>query len=337
MGTSSLSQAACAMAALAGVLASTPLLRVSTITARFDAEMVRAFGGHVLTPSTAADRNMRQRPVVAADLFRGIPLGASVVTGGIPFAAPDGVPLTLTVYRPTTSGHFPTVVQIYGGAWQRGLPDDNAEFARYLAARGYVVVAIDYRHAPRWQWPAQRDDVRAALRWIRAHGAEYDADVSRLALLGRSAGAHLALMAAYDPAETAVRGVVSLYGPVDLDEGYRRPPRPNPLDVRAIDEAFLGGTPDQFPERYREASPLTYATRRLPPTLLIYGSRDHIVEARFGRMLHERLIAGGTRAALLEIPWAEHAFDAVPNGPSAQMTLYYAERFLRWALVDAHD
>ena len=69
------------------------------------------------------------------------------------------------------------------------------------------------------------------------------------------------------------------------------------------------------------------------PTLLIYGTRDHIVEARFGRMLHERLLATGTTSVLLEIPWAEHAFDAVANGPSAQIALYYTERFLAWAVA----
>ena len=178
---------------------------------------------------------------------------------------------------------------MYGGAWQGGTPGDNPEFARYLATRRHVVFAIDYRHAPTWPWPAQIADVRTALAWIREHGAEHGADASRLALIGRSAGAHLALMAAYEPGTSPVHGVVSFYSPVDLEDGYRHPPRPDPLDARAIDEALLSGTPDQVSDRYREASPITYVNRKLPPTLLIYGARDHVVEARFGRMLHERL------------------------------------------------
>ena len=162
----------------------------------------------------------------------------------------------LDIYRPATAGRYPSVVQVYGGAWQRGAPGDDAAFATYLAAHGFVVFAIDYRHAPRWQWPAQIEDVRTALGWIRAHGGEYDADVSRLALLGRSAGAHLAMLAAYEPGAPAVAAVVSYYGPVDLADGYRNPPRPDPLDVRSVEEALLGGTPDQVPDRYREASPI---------------------------------------------------------------------------------
>ena len=83
---------------------------------------------------------------------------------------------------------------------------------------------------------------------------------------------------------------------------------------------------------YHDASPVTYAAPRVPPTLLIYGSRDHVVEARFGRQLHERLQQVGATSVLLEIPWAEHAFDLLPNGLSGQIALYYTERFFAWAL-----
>jgi acetyl esterase/lipase len=94
---------------------------------------------------------------------------------------------------------------------------------------------------------------------------------------------------------------------------------------------LIGGTPEQLPERYAEASPITYATRPLPPTLLIYGRRDHSVEAKYGARLGERLAATRTPVAYLEIPWAEHAFDEVFNGPSSQVALFYTERFLAWA------
>jgi acetyl esterase/lipase len=153
-------------------------------------------------------------------------------------------------------------------------------------------------------------------------------------LLGRSAGAHLAMMAAFESGALPVRAVVSYYGPVDLTDGYRNPPSPDPLDVRAIEEALLGGTPDEVPDRYREASPISYVARRLPPSLLIYGGRDHIVLPTFGARLDERLRAEGATSVFLEIPWAEHAFDAVPNGPSGRLSLYYTEQFLGWALRD---
>jgi acetyl esterase/lipase len=234
----------------------------------------------------------------------------------------------LTIYRPTSAGRFPILVQIYGGAWQRGAPSDDRTFARYFASRGHVVFAIDYRHAPRWKWPAQIQDVRSAVGWIRAHAAEYDGDASRLVLVGRSAGAQLALVAAYEGTPADIVGVVSLYGPTDLVEGWRMPPRPDPINVRAVLETYLGGTPDQIPEQYRAASPISYVSVKVPPTLLLYGGRDHIVEARFGRLLNDRLRAAGATSFLFELPWSEHAFDAVPNGLGGQVSLYYIERYL---------
>jgi acetyl esterase/lipase len=325
----------CSVAVIA--IASIPLFQFPATARRFDGAMREALGADYLSGvAPGAREQMRRSRLDLLDVFTGLRAGGSSrVVRGVPFAVNDGVPLTMDIYRPASAGTHPAVVQIYGGAWQRGTPGDNARFAGYLAAHGFVVFAIDYRHAPRWQWPAQLADVRAGLAWIAAHGKEYDADASRLALVGRSSGAQLAMVAAYAPGGPPVRAVVSYYGPVNLVEGYRRPPRPDPLDVRSIEVAFLGGTPDDALDRYRSASPITYVERPLPPTLLVYGVRDHVVEARFGQMLYEKLRATGTTSVLLEIPWAEHAFDAVSGGPGAQLALYSTERFLAWALTSS--
>ena len=341
-----LGHAAFVLGAIATVLASLPLARVPFAARRFDRAMRGALGADYLA-DVPPDRRARMRsaPVVLLDLFRGLDTGLETdvetdverdtvrVVRGVAWAAPAGVPLTIDIYQPAAGGPHPSVVQIYGGSWQRGAPADDSAFAAYLAARGFVVFAVDYRHAPRWPWPAQIDDVRSVLGWIREHGGEYGGETSRMALLGRSAGAQLALIAAYQLGAPGISAVVSYYGPVDLTDGYRDPPRPDPMDVRSIEVALLGGTPDQAPDRYRQASPITYATRRAPPTLLIYGGRDHVVLPRFGELIDARLRAAGAISVFLEIPWAEHAFDAVPNGPSAQLALYYTERFLAWALT----
>ena len=236
----------------------------------------------------------------------------------------------IDVYRPATGSRHPILVQIYGGAWQRGAPGDNAAFASYFASRGYAVFAIDYRHAPESQWPAQMDDVRAALIWIRAHAAEYQADAGRIAILGRSAGAQLAMLAGFQ--DESIRGVISFYGPVNLARGWREPPSPDPIGSRPVLEAYLGGTPDQVPDRYKAASPIEFVSARVPPTLLIYGSRDHIVQAKYGRDLHARLTAAGARSTLVEIPWADHAFDFIPGGLGGQLALWHTEQFLERTL-----
>jgi acetyl esterase/lipase len=107
---------------------------------------------------------------------------------------------------------------------------------------------------------------------------------------------------------------------------------PDPINTRAVLEAFLGGNPEQVPQLYRDASPVNYIASNLPPSLLVYPMRDHIVLPKFGRQLYQKLKGAGNQVVLCEIPWAEHAFDAVFQGVSNQLALYYTERFLAWAL-----
>ena len=278
---------------------------------------------------------LRAAPVSALDLFRGIPVVEARITRGLAFGARSSHPLTLDVYRPQKVGRFPVIVQIHGGSWQHGEPGDHSDFAEWLTNSGYVVFSIDYRRAPETRWPGQLADVDSALAWINAHSNEYEADTTRIVLLGQSAGGHLALLAAYSKQRPGVRGVISYYGPIDLAAAYRNPPRPDPIGVRDIEEAFIGGPPDKFPAEYADASPMSYASadraRSLPPTLLIYGGRDNVVEAKYARLFAEKLNESGTSAAYLEIPWAEHGFDEVFSGVSSQLSLYYTERFLAWA------
>ena len=322
-------------AAATTLLSLWPLFRFPATARRFDAAMHMALGNDFLCAvPDSIRRQLRPRSLRLAELFTGLRSDVVRVTRGVAVGRVDGIALQADIYQPATLGRFPVVVQIYGGAWQRGAPQDDEAFARYLTAHHYVVVAIDYRHAPQWQWPAQLVDVRAALAWVRDHVVEFGGDPTRLALVGRSSGAQLALVAAYTDT-LMIRGVISYYGPVDLVDGYDHPPVPDPLDVRALEEAYLGGTPTGQPERYRAASPVSYAAARQPATLLIYAGRDNVVLPRFGRLLQERLHAGGTTAVLLEIPWAEHAFDAISAGPSAQLALIEVERFLAWALYGA--
>lgn len=271
-------------------------------------------------------RYPRDAPLSLVDLLAGIDLGQSRLIRHVPLGAPEGVPLTVDIYQPMTPGPHPAIVQVYGGAWQRGSPGADAPFAARLASRGYVVFAIDYRHAPAWKWPAQLDDVRAGLAWVRTHAPEYGADAAKLVLFGRSAGAQLAVVAGLQ--DSGVTAIISFYGPVNLTNGWRYPPRPDPIGSRAVLEAFLGGTPDQLPDRYREASPITYVSAQAPRALLIYGSRDHIVQPQYGRNLHAALQAAGAKSEFVEIPWADHAFDALPAGLSGQLSMFHVERFL---------
>jgi len=322
------------MASLLGLLLSSlPLLQFLSANAQIAKEMQTVLGADYLaTVPQTAQIQMRRQPFVLADAFRGIPQAEIRIERDIIFANPDGVKLTLNVYRPLATDKYPAIIMIYGGAWQNGTPNNDEKFSRYMASQGYSVLAIDYRHAPKYQFPLQLEDVKTALTYIQIHADSLEVDRSRIALMGRSAGAHLAMLAAYQPDAIPVKAVVNYYGPVNLTKGYYDPPFPDPINTRAVLKAFLGGTPEELGEIYQQASPINYVKPNLPPSLLVYAGRDHIVKPTFGRQLYEQLRVAGNHAIWLEIPWAEHAFDAVFNGVSNQLALYYTERFLAYAL-----
>ena len=140
------------------------------------------------------------------------------------------------------------------------------------------------------------------------------------------------MLAAYTPSAIKIQAVVDYYGPVDLEAGYNDPPNPDPINTRVVLETFLGGTPKEVPKLYAQASPFRFVKKSLPASLLIYGGRDNVVQSKYGRRLYERLKREGNKVVFIEMPWADHAFDTVFNGISGQVSLYYTERFLGWAL-----
>lgn len=326
------------------IFSSLPLIQRPKAMVQANQSMAIAFGNTDRSASPAFSWS---------HFFSGMPTAAVRYQSQIPFATPDGQPLSLDLYQPPSPGRYPAVIAIYGGSWARGSPAESAQMGRYLASRGYVVVAIDYRHTPDYRFPAQIEDVTAALSFVSDRADEYEIDRDRIGLLGWSAGAHLAMLAGFQPASSsasslanslanslakplAIRSIVDYYGPVDLAVGYAEPPSPDPIDVRQVLLAFIGGPPSELPAAYAEASPMTYVRQAepnsLPSVLLIYGGRDHLVESRFGRALYDALIESENTAVWVKIPWAEHAFDKIFNGVSNQMALHFVEQFLAQTL-----
>ena len=259
---------------------------------------------------------------------RGLPASDDVVQRTISYAAPDGQRLTLRLYSLRQSAIRPTVVVIYGGAWRTGGPIQSENVSRALAARGFTVAAIDYRHAPLSQFPAQLDDIHVALVMLRDSSASWGIDATRMALLGRSSGGHLAELAAFSPDNLDIKAVVAIYAPHDLVKGYTDLPSPDPIDVRLVLRGFLNGTPDTQPRRYRAASPSSFVRPGLPPTLLVFGGRDHIVKPSFNRNAAAALRAARVPVVAVEIPWAEHGFDMAPAGLGAQLAFSVIADFL---------
>jgi acetyl esterase/lipase len=237
--------------------------------------------------------------------------------------------LDLDLYQPAeTQAAAPCLVVIHGGSWKNGDSSQLPGLNSYLAARGYVVAAINYRLAPAHHFPAARDDVLAAIAYLKANAVSLGIDPRQLVLLGRSAGAQLALLVAYTAHDPAIRAAISFYGPIDLVYGHEHPARKTVHDSVEVIESYLGGNPTALPEVYAAASPLGQIGPDCPPTLLIHGDRDTLVAPIQSAMLAARLAAAGRRHMLLRLPWAEHGCDANFSGPSGQLSTYAIERFL---------
>jgi len=251
--------------------------------------------------------------------------------GGVPFEREmhprfaDFAP-TIRAYLPEPSECPPVVFAIYGGAWQRGSAQKNAGLNRALAARGYNVFALDYRHAPAFRFPTPLEDIEREIDWVLRQSSRRGCGPPRVALLGHSSGGELALVSAYS--RPNVQAVISYSGPVDLEQAYRFPPRPDPLDVRAILRAYLGAPPASAGDAYRAASPLRHVRAHLPPTLLIYGGHDHVVDIRAPLELQAALQGHGDAVTFLRLPWAEHDFEEVPFGLHGRFALEAVDAFL---------
>jgi acetyl esterase/lipase len=242
---------------------------------------------------------------------------------------------------------------------------------RWLAEQGHVVMDVGYTLAPQADLQDMLAEVRLAAAWIKNHAAELGVDPQRIALMGASGGGHLALLTAYsnDPgiagviacyAPTIMRLHFEEYGCMEP-----RQPRSSDLITDAMHPYLhnhslldrlltrwrifpayryqnlpggalllinlLGGTPDEVPEAFRLASPVSLAHKGCPPTLQIFGAHDFYFSAEHGRGLHNVLLECGAKSYYLELPYAEHGFDSVAwrISPPAQIAASTIRDFLR--------
>jgi acetyl esterase/lipase len=166
-------------------------------------------------------------------------------------------PLLLDFYRAIGRSPAPCVVVIHGGSWVCG---NRMDFGTkrwlndWMAQRGYAVASIDYRLCPENKWPAQRDDLLAAIQFLRAHATALGIDPHKFVLLGRSAGGQMATATAYAHHDPSIRGIIAIYPPTDFYLTWKVATVPGNLDHRMNLEWFLGGTPDTASAAYDSAS-----------------------------------------------------------------------------------
>ncbi len=212
----------------------------------------------------------------------------------------------------------PIVVVIYGGAWEHGSARNDARLNAIIASWGYRVIALSYPHAPRSRWPTQRDAVLHQIDSL---------STGRIAVLGHSSGAQLAIIAAALRPHR-INAVITYESPVDLRLAYEYPPHPDLIHIRHVLLDLCGGTPEQRPVCYRSGSPRYVVHAGMPPVLMIAAGRDHVVDLGFERFLRDELRSYGVGVTYVELPWADHAFEYIATGFHDRIALWYVRRFL---------
>jgi acetyl esterase/lipase len=233
------------------------------------------------------------------------------------------------------AGPFPAVVCVHGGGWVGGDRKQMAATIQVLARRGFVAVTPDYRTAPAHRFPAQLEDCKAAVRWLRANAAKYKVNPDRIGAVGFSAGAHLAcLLGVTDKGDglegtggnpdvsSRVQAVVSFFGPTDLTAKWW-----GPTEEKKNLVPLLGGTLSERPEAYRQASPITYAGAGSPPFLFFHGSADMTVPPEQSFDLAAKLRAAGVEARVIPVESEGHGWRGEKLLDSlAQMVLFFNDK-----------
>ncbi len=249
----------------------------------------------------------------------------------------DEVELKLDLAVPATGdGPFPIVVFIHGGGWSAGSKSMYDQAIIACARDGYVAATIDYRFAPRFPFPAQIEDAKCAVRYLRAHARELHADPSRVGAVGDSAGGHLALLLGLmDPKDgleggggwpgqpSKVQVVVNFYGPADLrvvSEG-------NPAVADLV--AKLLGTADLHAAIAAQASPVVYIDHDDAPVLTLHGAKDTLVPLSQARQLHDALKLAGVEEHLEVFANAGHGFGGQDAERALQLTREFLDRHLK--------
>jgi acetyl esterase/lipase len=212
------------------------------------------------------------------------------------------IPLLLDLYVPEKAeGRLPLIVWIHGGAWLGGSKAQCP--AIRFAARGYVVASVEYRLSPVATFPAQIQDCKAAIRWLRANAGKYHIDPDRVGAWGASAGGHLVALlgtaadvkefdvGAHLDQSSKVQAVVDFFGPAELHTMGREWSTMKHDEPDSPESRLLGGPIQENLEKSRKASPMTYVSKNAPPFLIVHGDKDPLVpydqSVRFEKALKE--------------------------------------------------
>jgi acetyl esterase/lipase len=260
---------------------------------------------------------------------------------GICFASPNGTELLGDFYQPAVN-NAPIIIGVHGGGWQAGSRASYQNWGTWLAARGYALFAVDYRLSkPEKSYPEAVADVRAAIHYVSQNAESLDIDPGRIALIGDSAGAHLASLVALtdplpgepttEPNPAGLKALVLFYGVYDLAAQWHHDQLARPLDQ--ISQTFLGTPPMRNRKLFFEASPISHVEQdhRNLAFLIAYGTADNVVDHRTqSEAFIDALSESGKFVRKVVVTDAPHFFSVDPIDEPGSYSGVVAPRLLRF-------
>ncbi|MDO5598464.1 MAG: alpha/beta hydrolase [Acidaminococcus sp.] len=255
---------------------------------------------------------------------------SGVVYEQVPSRGYPNVPMQLDLLQPQKKTRMPAIVFVTGGGFINANRDNGVQLRNYLAEKGYVVASITYRVAPTAKFPQPLEDVKASIRYLRAHADQWNIDKDRIGIIGGSAGGYLSAFAGttsgtktFDKGEnlqesSKVRCAVDLYGLSDLSQvGMDYSPEVQQLhkSAGATEALWVNGSPVfggkdggvlADPKATEAANPIAYIGKNSAPMLLMHGTADKVVSPGQTDLLYQALKAKGVPAERYEIPGAAH-------------------------------
>ena len=300
-------------------------LRVRTLVLLVGLTLVAAACGEDLEPSSTPIGPTPSPPPITED-----------VEYGVQYCSRDGVALLMDIYKPDRPQQetSPAVLYLHAGIWalgNRNTVGGPVEFEE-LVSRGYVVATMDYSLAPSHLFPAQIEDAKCAVRYLRSHADDHGIDPDKIAAWGASAGGHLAALlgvagpeAGFDRGDHAdvssdVQAVVDMFGPTNLEA-------PDYVEnAETASREVFGAAGPGAADTLRSASPVTHVTQGDAPFLIIHGARDEVVPLDQSQALAARLQAAGIPVTLVVVENAEHGL--APSGGPPRPSMEEVDRMI---------
>jgi len=251
-------------------------------------------------------------------------------------------PLHLDLYLPDNApAPVPLIIWIHGGGWRGGSKENCPPIRMGFTARGYAIASINYRLTGVASFPAQIEDCKSAVRWLRAHAGEYGLDADHFGVWGSSAGGHLAALLGtsggvteFDRGEnldqsSRVQAVCDYFGPSDFTEMGKIPGYEMHARAGSPESALLGGTVAEKPETARAASPVHHITADDPPFLIVHGDNDRTVPVDQSIRMDAALRAAGVQTERIILEGAGHGGPAFSSQNMADQVTAFFDRYLK--------